>query len=49
MNNRAFDKRRSLGRIDGMVSMAEAVGATALLDTETAKKSVYEERGILFV
>jgi len=49
MNNRAFDKRRSLGRIDGMVSMAEAVGATALLDTEPSGKSVYEERGILFV
>jgi phage terminase large subunit-like protein len=27
MNNRAFDKRRSRGRIDGMVSIAEAVGA----------------------
>jgi len=27
MNNRAFDKKRSRGRIDGMVSIAEAVGA----------------------
>jgi phage terminase large subunit-like protein len=27
MNNRAFDKRRSRGRIDGMVSIAEATGA----------------------
>ncbi|HWM82955.1 MAG TPA: terminase TerL endonuclease subunit [Pseudolabrys sp.] len=27
MNNRAFDKRRSRGRIDGMVSIAQAVGA----------------------
>src|SRR5690606_13995197 len=27
MNNRAFDKRRSRGRIDGMVSLAQSVGA----------------------
>lgn len=27
MNNRAFDKKRSRGRIDGMISIAEAVGA----------------------
>lgn len=27
MNNRAFDKKRSRGRIDGLVSIAEAVGA----------------------
>lgn len=27
MNNRAFDKKRSRGRIDGMVSIAQAVGA----------------------
>ncbi|NMG39896.1 terminase [Chelativorans sp. ZYF759] len=28
MNNRAFDKKRSRGRIDGMVSIAQAVGAS---------------------
>lgn len=27
MNNRAFDKKRSRGRIDGMISIAEGVGA----------------------
>jgi phage terminase large subunit-like protein len=27
MNNRMFDKKRSRGRIDGMVSIAQAVGA----------------------
>jgi len=27
MNNRAFDKKRSRGRIDGMISIAEATGA----------------------
>ncbi|MEW9808589.1 terminase large subunit [Mesorhizobium sp. ZMM04-5] len=27
MNNRAFDKKRSRGRIDGMISVTEAVGA----------------------
>ncbi len=29
MNNRAFDKKRSRGRIDGMVTIAMATGATA--------------------
>lgn len=28
MNNRAFDKKRSRGRIDGMVSIAQGVGAS---------------------
>lgn len=31
MNNRAFDKKRSRGRIDGMVSLAEAVGAASFV------------------
>lgn len=29
MNNRAFDKKRSRGRIDGMISIAESVGAAS--------------------
>jgi phage terminase large subunit-like protein len=42
--NRAFDKKRSRGRIDGVVTIAMAVGAATneLGDSE----SVYEERGL---
>jgi hypothetical protein len=45
MNNRAFDKKRSRGRIDGMVSIAEAVGAAH--NEFEAPASVYRERGAL--
>ncbi len=47
-NNRAFDKNRSRGRIDGMVTVAMAVGAA---DNELveAKKSPYATRGIRMV
>lgn len=44
-NNRAFDKNRSRGRIDGMVTVAMAVGA-ADNELEEAKKSPYATRGI---
>lgn len=45
--NRAFDKKRSRGRIDGMISIAEAVGAAnAEFDQGP---SVYETRGMLMV
>jgi phage terminase large subunit-like protein len=44
--NRAFDKKRSRGRIDGMVTIAMAVGA-ATADVPEAGPSVYETRGIL--
>lgn len=43
--NRAFDKKRSRGRIDGMVTTAMAVGA-ATATARPKKKSVYESRGI---
>jgi len=43
--NRAFDKRKSRGRIDGMVTIAMGVGA-ALMHEKPPKKSVYESRGI---
>ena len=42
--NRAFDKARSRGRIDGMVTTAMAVGA-ASAEMET-RSSVYETRGL---
>jgi phage terminase large subunit-like protein len=43
--NRAFDKKRSRGRIDGMVTIAMAVGA-ATANEKPQRKSVYESRGI---
>lgn len=48
MNNRAFDKKRSRGRIDGMITIAEATGA-AHAEFEDQGPSVYEQRGILMV
>jgi len=45
--NRAFDKKQSRGRIDGMVTIAMAVGAA---DNELGgEPSVYESRGLLTV
>ncbi|MBX3546891.1 terminase TerL endonuclease subunit [Chelatococcus sp.] len=46
--NRAFDKNRSRGRIDGMVTNAMAVGA-ATNELGEQGPSVYETRGILMV
>jgi len=43
--NRAFDKVRSRGRIDGMVTTTMAVGA-ATANVKPKRKSVYESRGI---
>lgn len=43
--NRAFNKRRSRGRIDGMVTIAMGVGAATAAE-KPKKKSVYESRGI---
>jgi phage terminase large subunit-like protein len=34
MNNRAFDKKRSRGRIDGMVTLAMAVGASEMVPVD---------------
>lgn len=45
MNNRAFDKKRSRGRIDGMVSIAEAVGASK---SEFTGRRSYMESGVMF-
>lgn len=44
--NRAFDKKRSRGRIDGMVTTAMAVGA-ATAGEKPKKKSVYASRGVI--
>lgn len=46
--NRAFDKKRSRGRIDGMVTVAMGIGA-ATANEKPKKKSVYASRGILRV
>ncbi len=46
--NRAFDKKKSRGRIDGMVTIAMGVGA-ALMHELPKKKSVYASRGIIRV
>jgi phage terminase large subunit-like protein len=46
--NRAFDKKRSRGRIDGMVTIAMGVGA-ALNELKKAKRSPYETRGVRMV
>lgn len=43
--NQAFDKKRSRGRIDGMVSMAMAVGASR--SNKTATRSYLSERGVI--
>ncbi len=48
LENRAFDKKRSRGRIDGLVTSAMAVGAAAM-NEKPPKKSVYARRGVLRV
>jgi phage terminase large subunit-like protein len=45
MKNRAFDKKRSRGRIDGLVTMAMGVGAAGNVPLRKAA-SVYETRGV---
>lgn len=44
MENRAFDKKRSRGRIDGLVTLAMAVGA-ASMNAETQGASFWEVAG----
>lgn len=44
MKNRAFDKKRSRGRIDGLVTIA--MGAGAADNAPMGSPSVYEERGL---
>lgn len=46
--NRAFDKARSRGRIDGLVTIAMGVGA-ATMNEKPAKPSVYARRGVIRV
>jgi phage terminase large subunit-like protein len=43
--NRMLNKRKSRGRIDGMVALLMAYGG-AITDVDTKKPSVYNERGI---
>jgi phage terminase large subunit-like protein len=43
--NRMFNKKKSRGRIDGMVTSTMAIGA-AVSSVKPKKKSVYESRGI---
>jgi phage terminase large subunit-like protein len=45
LGNRMFNKKKSRGRIDGMVTIAMAVGA-ATATAKPKKKSIYESRGI---
>jgi phage terminase large subunit-like protein len=44
--NRSFDKKKSRGRIDGLVTKAMAHGA-ATMQLPPPKRSVYEDRGII--
>ncbi|WP_226578206.1 terminase large subunit [Acuticoccus sediminis] len=44
--HRMFDKAKATGRIDGMVSLAMAIGIATCRD-EVQQPSVYEERGVL--
>jgi phage terminase large subunit-like protein len=44
MKNRAFDKKRSRGRIDGIVTIA--MGAGAADNVPLGKDSIYEKRGV---
>lgn len=44
MENRCFDKKRSRGRIDGLVTIAMGVGAAD--NVPLGKSSVYEGRGV---
>ncbi len=46
--NRWFDKKRSRGRIDGLVALAMAVGAT-MTGSNATPASVYESRGMLML
>jgi len=46
--NKFYDKNRSRGRIDGLVTIAMAVGS-ATSDMEDAGGSVYAERGLLMM
>ena len=45
MLNRCFDKKRSRGRIDGLVTIAMGVGAADNVPLE-APPSIYESRGV---
>lgn len=47
--NRVFDKRKSTGRIDGLVALAMGYGAARCADQFGEGRSVYEDRGLLFI
>ena len=44
-DNKIFDKRKSIGRIDGIVSSAQAIGLANIRDMSDGP-SIYEKRGI---
>ncbi len=46
VGNKAFDKQRSRGRIDGLVTLAMVAGAAAM-SAKAKGPSVYEKRGIV--
>ena len=46
LGNRMFNKKRSRGRIDGMVTITMAVGG-ATANEKPKKKSVYASRGVI--
>jgi len=45
--NRAFDKKKSIGHIDGIVALAMALNGAVTQEEE--KESVYEQRGVLIL
>ena len=46
--NRKLDKSKSIGRIDGIVALAMAMGAASTAAAEASSdESVYERRGVL--
>jgi phage terminase large subunit-like protein len=48
VGNKSFDKQRSRGRIDGIITLAMAVGAARMVERAKAP-SVYEKKGIVIL
>jgi len=48
-NARKFEKKKSTGRIDGLVALAMAVGIASRTEEEADDTSIYESRGVLAV
>lgn len=49
IGNQMLDKSRQRGRMDGMIALAMATGASEGVKVKEAGPSVYEERGVLTV